>query len=172
MSPLTNDHFVKTQLLVFCGDPLMGAIGSATSTLPSNWSELGDSLATQENILQSGHFEAVLKVIFFLAICAAAFVTFNYYMNLTDQGVCICDGASLPDRYAMLFRICVCTMVEVGTISLFGYVLILSRSEADGMGINVAKYSLSKRFQVLERLEFFFSRFPFFLPAAADLAAS
>nr|CDJ81832.1 CRE-SRAB-14 protein [Haemonchus contortus] len=91
-----------------------------------------------------------VKVIFFLAIAAAVFVTFNYFMNLTDQGVCICDGASLPDRYAMLFRICVCTMVEVGTISLFGYVLILSRSEADGMGINVAKYSLSKRFQIHE----------------------
>ncbi|VDL83593.1 unnamed protein product [Nippostrongylus brasiliensis] len=99
-----------------------------------------------------------VKVIFFLVGCAALFVTINYFLNLTrfawhdfsDQGVCICDGASLPDRYAMLFRICVCTMVEVGTISLFGYVLILSRSEADGMGINVAKYSLSKRFQIHE----------------------
>ncbi|RCN29087.1 hypothetical protein ANCCAN_25159 [Ancylostoma caninum] len=50
----------------------------------------------------------------------------------------------------MLFRICICTMVEVGTISLFGYVHILSRSEADGMGINIAKYSLSKRFQIHE----------------------
>ncbi|KAJ1348083.1 hypothetical protein KIN20_003305 [Parelaphostrongylus tenuis] len=41
-------------------------------------------------------------------------------------------------------------MVEVGTISLFGYVHILSRSQADGLGINMAKYSLSKRFQIHE----------------------
>ncbi|CAJ0594454.1 unnamed protein product [Cylicocyclus nassatus] len=106
-------------------------------------------IATRKHVPNAVISDSV-KVIFLLAVCAAAFVTINYVMNLTDQGVCICDGASLPDRYAMLFRICICTMVEVGTISLFGYVLILSRSEADGMGINIAKYSLSKRFQIHE----------------------
>lgn len=62
--------------------------------------------------------------------------------------MCICDGASLSDRQAMLVRISVCAIVEAGTVALFGYVLILSRSEADGLGINTAKYSLSQRFQV------------------------
>ncbi|KAK6730099.1 hypothetical protein RB195_006887 [Necator americanus] len=110
-------------------------------------------IATRKHLPNAVISDSV-KVTFFLAVCAAAFVTINYVMNLTDQGVCICDGASLPDRYAMLFRICICTLVEVGTISLFGYVLILSRSEADGMGINIAKYSLSKRFQVRFRFVF------------------
>ncbi|EYC04699.1 hypothetical protein Y032_0086g1937 [Ancylostoma ceylanicum] len=106
-------------------------------------------IATRKHLPNAVISDSV-KVIFFLAVCVAASVTVNYVMNLTDQGMCICDGASLPDRYAMLFRICICTMVEVGTISLFGYVHILSRSEADGMGINIAKYSLSKRFQIHE----------------------
>uniref|UniRef100_A0A1I7WCD2 Protein RFT1 homolog n=1 Tax=Heterorhabditis bacteriophora TaxID=37862 RepID=A0A1I7WCD2_HETBA len=74
----------------------------------------------------------------------------HLYSHFLNQGVCICDGASLSDRYAMLLRISICAMVEAGTISLFGYVLILSRSEADGLGINTAKYSLSKRFQIYE----------------------
>ena len=68
--------------------------------------------------------------------------------NFRDEGQCVCDGVSLSDRQSQLLRISICAVVEAGTISLFGYVLILSRSEADSLGINTAKYSLNQRFQV------------------------
>ena len=79
------------------------------------------------------------------------------------DGMCICDGASLSDRQAMLVRISVCAIVEAGTVALFGYVLILSRSEADGLGINTAKYSLSQRFQVVVFFTEFISMVLFYL---------
>ncbi|CAD6184623.1 unnamed protein product [Caenorhabditis auriculariae] len=106
-------------------------------------------IATKKHV-PSGTISCYVKVIFVMAASAAVFVTINYVMNLTEKGVCICDGASLSERWAMLVRICVCAFVEAGTISLFGYVHILSRNEADGLGINTAKYSLSKRFQIYE----------------------
>ncbi|CAI4226138.1 unnamed protein product [Auanema sp. JU1783] len=106
-------------------------------------------IATKRHIA-SGVISLYVKAIFLLAWIAAIYVTISYVMNLTDEGVCVCDGASLTERYAMLLRISICAVVEAGTISLFGYVLILSRSQADGLGINTAKYSLSKRFQIYE----------------------
>ncbi|PAV77873.1 hypothetical protein WR25_08641 [Diploscapter pachys] len=106
-------------------------------------------IATRKHV-PSGTISNTVKVTFLLAGAAALFVTCNYILNLTKDGMCICDGASLSDRQAMLVRISVCAIVEAGTVALFGYVLILSRSEADGLGINTAKYSLSQRFQIYE----------------------
>ncbi|WKX90715.1 hypothetical protein Q1695_009509 [Nippostrongylus brasiliensis] len=156
---LYNIYFVYLGIHGFPMEPQQNHWCSAVNTLMVPWDAAtcllmvgvgAERLIATRRHLPNAVISNCVKVIFFLVGCAALFVTINYFLNLTDQGVCICDGASLPDRYAMLFRICVCTMVEVGTISLFGYVLILSRSEADGMGINVAKYSLSKRFQIHE----------------------
>ncbi|KAE9420482.1 hypothetical protein Angca_002074, partial [Angiostrongylus cantonensis] len=109
-----------------------------------------ERIVATKNRLTTGVISNGVKVIFLLAGCIIVFVTINYFLNLTDKGVCICDGASLPNRYAMLIRISVCTVVEVGTISLFGYVLIFCRSEADSLDTNMAKYSLSERFQIHE----------------------
>lgn len=106
-------------------------------------------IATKRHV-PSATMSNYVKGIFLLAGSAAFFVTMNYVFNLTDHGVCICDGASLSERWAMLFRICTCSIVEAGTISLFGYVHILSRNAADGLGINKAKYCLSQRFQIYE----------------------
>ncbi|CAJ0964047.1 unnamed protein product, partial [Mesorhabditis belari] len=91
-----------------------------------------------------------VKAIFALACSASGFVTVEYLLNLHTEGMCVCDGASLADSHAMMIRISVCALFEAATISLFGYVMVYSRSRADGLGINTAKYSLSKRFQIHE----------------------
>ncbi|VDO93272.1 unnamed protein product [Heligmosomoides polygyrus] len=156
---LYNVYFLYLGLHGFPREPEVNPWCSVVNTLMVPWDAAtcllmvgvgAERLIATRKHLPNAVISNSVKVIFLMAVFAAVFVTVNYFTNLTDKGVCVCDGASLPDRYAMLFRICVCTVVEVGTISLFGYVLILSRSEADGMGINVAKYSLSKRFQIHE----------------------
>ncbi|CAI5438639.1 unnamed protein product [Caenorhabditis angaria] len=106
-------------------------------------------IATKKH-MPSGTISGYVKGIFIFDAFAAIMVTVNYVMNLTDQGVCICDGASLAERRSMFIRIFTCAIVETGTISLFGYVHILSRNKADSLGINTAKYCLSQRFQIYE----------------------
>uniref|UniRef100_A0A158P884 G_PROTEIN_RECEP_F1_2 domain-containing protein n=1 Tax=Angiostrongylus cantonensis TaxID=6313 RepID=A0A158P884_ANGCA len=154
-----NVYFVYLGVVGFPLEPQQNLWCAVVNTLIVPWDTAtcllmvgvgAERIVATKNRLTTGVISNGVKVIFLLAGCIIVFVTINYFLNLTDKGVCICDGASLPNRYAMLIRISVCTVVEVGTISLFGYVLIFCRSEADSLDTNMAKYSLSERFQIHE----------------------
>ncbi|CAB3410739.1 unnamed protein product [Caenorhabditis bovis] len=149
---------------------VMGIIGFPKTPIHSGWCSLINSLMVPWDVatcvlmvgvgterliatkrhMPSGTISGYVKVIFVLDASAALLVTMNYVTNLTDKGVCVCDGASLSERWAMFIRILTCAAIEAGTISLFGYVHILSRNEADSLGINTAKYCLTQRFQIYE----------------------
>ncbi len=48
----------------------------------------------------------------------------------------------------MLMRVLICAVLESATILLFIYVLLTSKRQLEDFGINTARYSLNKRFQV------------------------
>jgi len=106
-------------------------------------------IATRRQV-PTGAVSVYVKVIFVLVWTAAGTLTVHYLFKLTRTGVCVCDGASLSDRTATFIRVIICAVLESATILLFIYVLSTSKRQLEDFGINTARYSLSKRFQVYE----------------------